>query len=144
MRPVLALTILLVLTTSVLAHDGVRNPAVLARMNGMTSIADNVKALGEMAKGARTFDAAAAQDAAASIARHADVMPKLFETREEDPRSEALPAIWKDFEDFTAKALELEAIARDLESTIATADDLRPALQRLGANCKSCHAVYRE
>lgn len=130
--------------TASLAHQGVQNPLVLARMNGMSAIAENVKVLGAMAKGTTAFDQETARDAAEAIARHAAEMPGLFETPEEDPRSEALPAIWDEFEDFTAKSLELEAIALDLEDTISTADDLRPALQRLGANCKSCHSVYRE
>ncbi|MGR3515150.1 MAG: c-type cytochrome [Paracoccaceae bacterium] len=130
--------------TAALAHEGVKNPAVMARMHGMKDIASDVKVLGDMAKGTTAFDQAAARVAATSIARHAGEAPGLFEAREDDPKSEALPAIWDNFADFTEKSLELEAIALGLSETIASPDDLRPALQQLGGTCKACHEVYRK
>lgn len=140
------LVILLALgtATAAIAHEGVKNPAVMARMNGMTNIAAEVKVLGDMAKGLAPFDQAAARTAAASIARHAAETPKLFQAREDDPKSEALPVIWGNFDDFTAKSLELETIALGLSTSIGSADDLRPALQQLGANCSACHEIYRK
>ena len=140
------LVILLALgaATSAIAHEGVKNPAVMARMNGMTNIAAEVKVLGDMAKGLAPFDQAAARAAAASIARHAAETSKLFQPREDDPKSEALPVIWENFDDFTAKSLELETIALGLSTSIDSTDDLRPALQQLGANCSACHEIYRK
>lgn len=139
-----AILLVLVGATAVAAHEGVKNPAVLARMNGMSDIADNVKVLGDMAKGVSAFDQTAARTAALSIAQHAREAPGLFEAMEDDPKSEALPAIWENFDDFTAKSFELETIARDLSASISSPDDLRPALRGLGANCTACHEVYRK
>lgn len=130
--------------TAVTAHEGVKNPAVMARMQGMKEVAADVKVLGDMAKGQATFDQAAARAAAASIAQHAAEAPGLFKAREDDPKSEALPTVWERFDDFTAKSLELETIAIGLSTSITSADDLRPALQKLGANCTACHEVYRK
>ncbi|MEO1306935.1 MAG: cytochrome c, partial [Pseudomonadota bacterium] len=93
-----------------LAHDGVKNAAVMARMHGMSEIAAQMKAIGDMAKGETTFDAAQARAAVASIAEHAGAVPGLFEAPETDPKSEALPVIWEKFGDFTGKALDLQVI----------------------------------
>jgi cytochrome c556 len=127
-----------------LAHSGVQNQAVLARMEAMNSIGDAMKVLGRMAKGQATFDASAAQDAAAGIARHSADTPALFKAQETDPKSEARPAIWTDFADFTAKARALETAALDVSKSLTSPDDLVPAMQRLGQACKSCHSLYRE
>lgn len=113
-------------------------------MDGMSAIAENLKVIGTMAKGEIAFDANAAREAASAMAEHAAATPELFEANETDPKSEALPAIWAKFDDFTAKALELESIAKGLSASISSPADLRPALGALGENCKSCHENYRE
>lgn len=145
MKRATAIVVVALLTaTTALAHQGVKNRAVLARMNGMSAIAENIKVLGAMAKGKVAFDQEAARSAAEAIAQHAGEAPALFAAREDDPKSEARPVIWDDFEDFTAQAEELEEIASGLAVSLASPDDLGPALQKLGANCRSCHEVYRE
>ncbi|MEM6385644.1 MAG: cytochrome c [Pseudomonadota bacterium] len=133
-----------VTTSAAFAHEGVKNPAVMARMHGMKDIAKELKVLGRMANGATAFDQTTAKTALVSMARHAGEAPTLFEAPEDDPKSEALPAIWEDFEDFTNKAIELETIASNLASSVTSLDDLAPGLQKLAANCKSCHTAYRE
>lgn len=126
------------------AHGGVQNPAVMARMDAMMSIADNMKTLGEMAKGTSAFDPGVARSAAAAIAESAAATPGLFEENETDPKSEARPEIWLNHADFTAKALELEALATGFANSITERSDLNAALGALGANCQSCHAAYRQ
>ena len=134
----------LIFGTVAIAHQGVQNPAVKARMDGMSAIAENLKVIGSMAKGEKDFDAEAARIAAAAIAKHAADTPHLFEANETDPKSEALPVIWEKFGDFTAKATQLETIARELSVSIAGREDLKLALAALGQNCKACHSAYRE
>ncbi|MYF88372.1 MAG: cytochrome c, partial [Boseongicola sp. SB0676_bin_33] len=108
----------LIAATAALAHQGVQNPAVKARMAAMSAISENMKTLGMMARGATEFDAEAARDAAAAIADHASAVPGLFEANETDPMSEARPEIWTSFEDFSAKASELESVAAGLSTSI--------------------------
>jgi cytochrome c556 len=132
------------LGTLAVAHTGVQNPAVLARMESMKATQDSTKVLGDMAKGARGFDAALARAAAAEIARHASETPDLFSARETDPMTEALPVIWENFEDFTRKSQELESVASALAMSLETEADLREGLMRIGAGCKSCHERYRK
>lgn len=134
----------LALATAAIAHQGVKNPAVKARMDAMGVIGANTKVLGKMVKGAARFDAAKARAAAAAIAEHAATAPALFEDPEDDPKSEAMPAIWDNFADFTNKATALQTAAENAADRIATPQDLRTALGEIGATCKSCHAIYRE
>lgn len=129
--------------TGTFAHDGVKNPAVKARMDSMGTIRENVKLLGTMAKGGTAFDAAAAQLAAEAIAREAARTPGLFGSNEDDPLSEARASIWDSFDDFTAKAESLEDAAMSAQN-IETIEDLATALPAIGASCKACHATYRE
>ncbi|MCE2523036.1 MAG: cytochrome c [Rhodobacteraceae bacterium] len=110
----------------------------------MSAIAENMKTLGQMAKGATEFDAAMARSAASTIAEHASATPGLFEANETDPKSKARPEIWTNFEDFAAKATELEAIATGFSTSINEPSDFNAAMGELGANCKSCHSVHRE
>ena len=143
-RRCIAAGVIFATATAALAHQGVQNPAVKARMDGMSAIAENLKTLGMMARGATAFDAETARAAAAAIAIHASAVPGLFEANETDPMSEAKPAIWTSFEDFSAKASELESIAVGLSTSITIQEDLGPAMGSLGASCKSCHSIYRE
>ena len=143
-RSYLAVALCLGMASAALAHQGVQNPAVKARMDAMSAIGDSMKVLGAMAKKAVAFDADTAQKAAAAIAEHAAQTPSLFEAIATDPKSEAKPAIWEDFEDFTMKAAELEKIASGLSASIHSPDDAARAMRSLGANCKSCHEAYRE
>ena len=126
-----------------LAHSGVKNPAVQARMNAMMDIAGATKVLGNMAKGTVPFDAAAAREAAAQIADKAAQVPTLFAAPETDPKSEAAPAIWQDFATFTAQARQMETAASAAAAQIAAPEDLRAGLAAIGATCASCHKAYR-
>ena len=143
-RTCIALGIAAVAATTALAHQGVKNPAVKARMDGMSAIAQNMKTLGQMVKGATAFDAENARAAARAIAEHASATPELFEAEETDPKSEARPEIWANFADFTEKASRLERTAQELSVSIKAPADLKAAMNALGADCKSCHSTYRQ
>jgi len=141
-KTALALAVTLATAGMVLAHSGVKNAAVKARMEGMGTIADNTKILGGMAKGALPFDAAQAQGAARALMAEAVRIPALFEAAESDPKSEALPGIWTNWDDFSAKARGMEAAARAMDG-IETLKALQGAMPALGQSCKACHKDYR-
>ena len=126
-----------------LAHEGVKNPAVMARMDGMSTIGAATKTLGQMAKGEKPFDAATAQAAASRIADEAARIEGLFKAKEDDPKSESLPTVWTDFPDFVAKARKLEDAA-SRASNLTTGDELQTSLREIGATCSACHKVYRK
>ena len=126
------------------AHGGVKNPAVMARMETMTAIGAEMKTLGAMAKGAMAFDAFKARASAATIASHAAAIIEQFRAQESDPKSEAKPLIWSNFDDFSTHAKALELAAQTACKSVETQDDLGQALAALGGTCKACHEDYRE
>lgn len=128
--------------TAVLAHSGVQNPEVLARMQGMERIAEATKALGLMVKGQAPFDDEAARAALAQIERHAALIPEQFRTNADDPKSEARETIWTNWDDFVAEAEALVAIAASAD--VRERDQLGATVERISATCRSCHAAYRE
>lgn len=127
-----------------LAHGGVTNRDVMARMMVMSTIAEQVKVIGTMAKGQSSFDAEKANSALIEIAAQSAQITSMFETRADDPKSEALPVIWEKWDTFAARALASEQTAEKLAGTIQSADDLGPALSQLGATCKACHSEFRK
>ena len=60
-----------------------------------------------------TFLADRATASPAAIPSHASKVPDLFQTEEDDPKSEPTPTIRPNFDDFTTKAVALEAIAHN-------------------------------
>lgn len=69
--------------SATLAHQGVQNPIVMARMEGMSTMADHVSVLGNMARGRAPLDPEAANAALQSLAGEATRIVELFE----DPAS---------------------------------------------------------
>ena len=136
--------ILGVIGTAALAHNGVKDKDVMARMMGMSELSEQMKLIGSMAKGEAEFDAAAVNSALAGMSEDAAAIPALFQPRATDPKSEALPVIWDEFDTFTARADELAQVTAELAGAVDAAEDLRPVMQRVGGACRNCHSDYRE
>lgn len=97
---------------------------VKERMELMTSIGDATKAIAEMMKGAVSYDAAKVEDLAMTIERHAgEAMTVKFPKDSLDHPSEALPAIWTDWDRFTEISDQLATYAGALQKA---ADNPRP------------------
>ena len=135
---------MIALGTAALAHGGVENKDVMARMMVMETIGDQMKLVGAMAKGQMAFDANAANSALNEIAAQSAQIVSMFEVRAEDPKSEALPVIWEDWETFSSRATDAEHAAEKLAGTIQSEADLGAALGQLGEPCKACHSQFRK
>ncbi|MFT4999777.1 MAG: cytochrome c556 [Planctomycetota bacterium] len=145
MKPLPLLTCLIfAVATAALAHSGVKNVIVKARMDAMSSISVELKTLGLMANGKTDFDLTAARAAASAITKHAAEIPDLFKAQEDDPKSEAKDAIWTNFNDFAEQAFDLEGVAFGLSTSLETSSDLPAALKSLGQTCRACHKDYRD
>ena len=81
---------------------------------------------------------------AQKIAEIAVTVPALFETEEITGDSEALPAIWQNFDDFTAKAAGLEQAALAVVAAADSGGDIAAAGQALGGACGACHKSYKK
>ena len=129
------------ISTTAIAHDGVKNPAVIERMKAMEAIAQNLKTVGGMAQGQVTFDADQAQAAINEIAKQAANVTVLFKAEERDPKSKATDSIWTNWDDFAAKAEVLTAAAENADASSVAG--LGQALGGIGGSCRSCHMSYR-
>ncbi len=143
MRPLPYLLIAaLGLGSTALAHEGVKDPNVKAWMHAMGLAGKASKDLGNMAKGTAAYDAETAAKAKATLINVSGSVADLFETQSADPKSEALPAIWENYDDFIAKAASMKAVATALD--VSSSDSIRLGIRDLGQSCRSCHRAYRE
>ncbi|MEL7117138.1 MAG: cytochrome c [Pseudomonadota bacterium] len=140
-RALILVTVTLV-AGAALAHEGVKNPAVMERMQSMKTIAAQLEILGPMSKQPDAFDAAKASTALNLIALETERTVSLFEAKEDDPKSEARAEIWQAFDDFTVKADALQTAAENAQA--GTMEELQATMRALGATCKECHRLYRE
>ena len=140
----LSIPLVLTTVTIALAHEDVENHTVKSRMLAMSTFVENMRTLGGMAKGVIDFDLEQSKAALANIESTAKTVPVLFESDEMHPKSEALPLIWTNFADFTAKSEALEGVAAKALASFSSKDDLIPSIRALGGMCKSCHSKYRK
>lgn len=136
--------IFLVISSVAFAHSGVKDQNVKERMMVMKAMADNTKVIGQMLKRKTQFDANEAKSALERLSSLSLKTPKVFTVNATDPKSEAKPAIWDEFDEFTKLSLELAETSIALANSIENIEDLRPALKRISSGCKSCHSKYRE
>jgi cytochrome c556 len=119
------------------AHEDVKNETVKARMMAMSAIGGAMKTVGVKV----AFDAEAAAAAVAVMEAQSAKVPALFEAQEGDPKSEAKPEIWTNWDDFVAKSNALNAAAKAADTSSVEA--LGASLGALGGACKACHTAYR-
>jgi cytochrome c556 len=132
--------------TLALAHEGATG-VVKERMDLMETQKDAMKVIGEMAKGKTPFDAAAATKAAGDITSTAKKIPELFPegTGGDANKSDALPAIWEKWDRFKANADDLATASDALITALgdSASEEWKPAFQKVGEACKSCHEDFR-
>lgn len=145
MRYFLTSIVTLSLVASVVfAHSGVKNEDVMKRMTQMNEMASNMKVIGAMMKEQQSFDLSLAKAAISKIGELAADTSTSFAIKAVDPKSEAKPIIWDEFDEFTKLADALTNDALLLQSSLAGPEGLRNVMTTLGGVCKQCHSRYRE
>ena len=137
--------ILFVVCGLAVAHSGATG-IVKQRMELMKSIADQMKTIGKMIKGEENFDAQQVAEAAERIVSHAEKVPEMFPEGSNEAPSEALPAIWQDWETFLQLSADMKQNASDLRSAALNATDvksIRPQFAAVGKTCSACHEDFR-
>tara|TARA_Y100001970_G_C13818864_1_gene643781 strand:+ start:62 stop:499 length:438 start_codon:yes stop_codon:yes gene_type:complete len=140
----LLILIFITISSVALAHSGVRDKNVKERMMVMKEMANTTKIIGQMLKGKKSFDANEAKLALERLSSLSLKTPKVFTINASDPKSEAKPAIWDEFDEFTRLSKDLAETSILLAGSIDSIDDLRPALRGVASGCKACHSRYRE
>ena len=119
--------------------------AIKEREKTMEGIRDEMMVLGSMVKNETPFDAEAVHDSAAKIAEGFSHAAELFPEGSDsgDVETLAKPEIWTDREHFDELLEGARQAAIELQS-VTTAEQLPPALGKLGNGCKTCHDMYRK
>ncbi|WP_446830411.1 c-type cytochrome [Candidatus Foliamicus sp.] len=146
------------------AHEGLTGVAH-ERHELMESMADAMQSMGNMVRGIEEYNADRMRTLAGEIAAAGgDKLVSLFPEGSYDPAGEALPAIWEDFERFSALSQDLTEAAETLAEAADTppappsaappdpsagggaapAMDAGTALFGVGMSCKACHDDFRE
>jgi cytochrome c556 len=126
-----------------LAHEGATG-VVKERMDLMKGQAKQMKLIGDMAKGKKKFDAAKAAAAARDLGKTTKKIPELFPEGSNKHPSEALDAVWKDWDRFKGDAHDAEEAANALATSLeASAQDWKGAFQKMTNACKACHESFR-
>ena len=120
--------------------------AITYRKSAFTVLSNHFGPLGAMANGRAPFDAKAA-------ARHADVIALVstlpfagFIAGTDKGETRALPEIWKEQNEFKAKADKMQAEVQKLAAAAKTGnlDNLKAAFGPAAQSCKACHDEYRK
>ncbi|MCB1333953.1 MAG: cytochrome c [Roseivivax sp.] len=130
-----------VLCTAALAHGGVKNAAVKARMDLMVQIRDATGVLVSMAKGEAPFKPKQAEQARATLEEASGKIVAHFREPAMDAKSESLPAIWTNWEDFAARSRQLRRVTAEVDTS--TLPSLRAGVGQVGRACAACHEHYR-
>ena len=134
--------VLLCLSTVSFAHEGAEG-VVKERMDRFKENKEAMKAI----KGNLAGDTAVIAQKASEIEAWAKEMVNFFPEGSTQPPSEALPAIWKEFDRFTDLASANEKAAANLKNLSLSGADrgaLSSAFRSLGKTCKDCHNDYKE
>jgi len=141
MKKIISTTAAFVMIGAAIHAQSVENPAVQKRMDVMKEIKGAMGVLGGMAKGAVAFDATAANAAQTTLIEQSGMVAAVFEANETDPKSEALPSIWENWDTFVEMADDLTFAAEGLDAT--SLDGIRGGLGNIGASCGACHKKFR-
>lgn len=141
MKKITIAIVAIVLSGAAIHAHSVENPVVQKRMDLMKEIKSAIGVLGGMAKGTIAFDVVAATAAQTTLIEQSELVATTFEANETDPKSEALPSIWENWDTFVEMADDLTFAAEGLNVT--SLDGVRGGLGNIGASCGACHKKFR-
>jgi len=140
--PLYAILCILLLATTSLAQDGVANRGVLKRMSTMTTAKTAVDTLANMMAGRFRFNRPQARAARRDLISATRSIPSVFRKPHSDPLSRARTEIWRQWDDFEARAKTAKKAAQALR--VDRLERLRSTLPGLIHACLDCHRTYRQ
>ena len=106
----------------------------------MQNIRLEFSVLARMSREKIEFDESLAESTRLNLLKFAASTPAIFDDDDLPINSEALPAIWENWDDFVSKSEDLEFVLEGVDTS--TLLDLRDSLGNVGAACGSCHQKY--
>ena len=107
----------------------------------MQNIRTEFSVLARMSQEKIEFDKSLAESARLNLLKLVASTTVIFEDDGLPINSEALPAIWQNWDDFVSKSEDLEFVLEGVDTS--TLIDLRGSLGNVGAACGSYHQKYR-
>ena len=132
--------------SSVDAHSGAKG-VVKERMELMKGMGDAMKVMGAMFKSEAPFEPAIVAEKAASLAKHARMLPDMTPEGSNDHPSEALPVIWQQWDDYVTSAAKLADEGEKLVVIARRGGDLtetRTQFINVSKTCGTCHDRFRK
>ena len=136
-----AVTVVAFGATAVLAQSD----PIKERMHLMKENGKDAKALVQMMKGEKPYDAKMVETAFTQWKEAAEKLPGLFPPDSKTGQdTRAAPAIWEHKADFDAKAAAFgKLVADNHDKAVASLDGLKAAMPVVGKGCSGCHDDYR-
>ena len=139
------------LTPSGLQAGSHETDVIAERIKAMKSNGEATGALRDMLIGTKPFSGEEIEAIGIAIAETGgESLVALFPEGSLSAESEALPAIWEDFETFTTYANDLESSAMTLSSSVDGIEDeaaakeaFTAAFRAMGEVCTACHTKFR-
>jgi len=128
------------LSAAVVAQeDVIAERKALMKANGAAA-----RTASETINGVKPFDAAAAAEAARTIAHDLEVFPTLFPPGSDQGDTTASPAVWTQMEKFKELAAKTVGDANAAaEAAAEGVEAFKAAFDVVGGNCQSCHEDFR-
>ena len=139
---IVALMLMLSSSFVALAHQGATG-IIKDRMDRFSQTKDDIRASFRDAQNG-AFDDVITRSR--RIAEWGRSMPDFFPEGSTQSPTEADPAIWNDFDGFTAAGLAMSSAAEQVIAAAETSDTdaTMTALKALGQTCGACHRQYRK
>lgn len=149
-RPVLAsiLVAIVATTVSLVAVADVKPETAIKYRQGIYhAMGWNFGPMSDMVRGKTSFDQAAFSKRAKRIEFYSQQLLEGFPPgSDKGAKTDALRAIWDDFDDFKSKLSNFQDAAATLASTSASGDEAasKKAFMATAKTCKACHDKYRQ
>ncbi|OZB05494.1 MAG: cytochrome C556 [Idiomarina sp. 34-48-12] len=122
--------------------------AVEYRQKALSIMQNNFAVMGDMVKGDIEFDGTIFAERANDFAALTSIPWIGFSQEGAMPgnNTDALPAIWDNWEDFVERAEKLQQDAKALQQAAAAGEQgaIREAFMTAARNCKGCHDQYKD
>ncbi|MGQ7843260.1 c-type cytochrome [Granulosicoccus sp. 3-233] len=131
------------------SHQGATG-VVKQRMDAMGEMGDHSSAVADMFKGKAAYDSQVIASAAKVFVQHGKTMTSLFpdtDMSRTGSQTEALPAIWTRWSDFSDLADEFVTRSEELAVLATTTNDKRVLKRnffKTTKSCSACHKQFRE
>ena len=136
--------LILCIGSTAFAQEPTAKDLISYRQGVMEALGKHVGAISMMIRGKVPYDHMI--DQANALAATANTVGDVFPAGSNEGRTDALPAIWEQEEDFRTKVTALEEAATNFASVAASGDKaaIGKALGAVGGSCKGCHDDYKQ